>query len=592
MYGTYSTDSNRIFIAIVNFLTNKITYTRYLQQIVSGEVFPGVIISDSQFYLGGYDTTIYKATSTSFTAGSYPHGIIYSPTLTCQQVYQYTYPEETLSVNGLTITQTANTYTSSSIAVTDLSSSLPSHSPIIFTQFEGQYVSDCSLNSPVAPNDYTAVSSTQQTTTFIYATETASLTIPITPFTASKLLPLAADPVFTYQLDTYYQPPNGVTVDPATGDIQIISVSLLGAAPQQVVIEGKLSDCQTINAKFTLIGQPNTAPSFQGIGGNVLPELVAVQGDIAIHQLPRIFDPNVAQIITTTLIDGGGNAYPQFIDFTDTSHNVFFISPSVSTPVGSYPMSVQLQDGFTTTTYSLNIVILEVVQTKVNIGSPIFTSILETVTLKIGNVLKYTLPSYTDPDEKDEITISVQLKEAIIFSQYDAAAKQITFKPQNGTYFSAEYKIGIILADNNVFSKKTKYNLAVQIEPDQYINETDDQVDENFIKNGKRIIKSGIKIVKVRRSGNIQLKITSSQIYFATAIARTLQESHIKVFVAEKSEIRAKINDVQEDNILSIKLEFKDRDKISAGMVSHINLKFLGIGFSSSQNLEGCHLRN
>ncbi|TNV86964.1 hypothetical protein FGO68_gene18 [Halteria grandinella] len=245
MHGTYSPDSNRIFVAEVNFNTNKITYRRYLQSITSS-VFHGVIYAADKFFLVGFSQSIQRTSSSSFnTRASKTNGVIYSPLFSCQSVNRFSHPQITLTANTYTLTATTNTYTSSSITVNDLSSSLPSRSNIVSTEFEGQYVGSCSLQLPVAPHDYTALSSTQTTSAFTYAIESMSVTIPITQFNATKVSS-APDPVYTYSLDSYYQHPNGVTVSAATGDIVISSPSTIGAVTYTVVIEGKLQDCQTI----------------------------------------------------------------------------------------------------------------------------------------------------------------------------------------------------------------------------------------------------------------------------------------------------------------------------------------------------------
>ncbi|TNV86633.1 hypothetical protein FGO68_gene16700 [Halteria grandinella] len=139
MTGMYSTDFYRIFVASVNFNTNKITYTRYLQYIGGGmTLFHGVIISANQFYLSAYSTTITKATSNTFRTRSisYANGLIFSPMLTCQSIEQLTYPVATLIVNSFTFTATTYDYTSSSTSVTHLTS-LPPTSNIVQTEFEG-----------------------------------------------------------------------------------------------------------------------------------------------------------------------------------------------------------------------------------------------------------------------------------------------------------------------------------------------------------------------------------------------------------------------------------------------------------------------
>ncbi|TNV86391.1 hypothetical protein FGO68_gene14345 [Halteria grandinella] len=470
MLGTYSTDINRIIVAEVNFNTNQITYTRYLQDPI-GNVYHGVIYSAKQFYLAGQSQLIYKSTSTSFNtrAPQQSHGIIYSPMHTCQLVYSYTYPIVSLTVNGFTFTATTNTYLSSTLTVPDLTSSLPPTSHIVTTEFEGQYVADCSLSLPQAPHAYTALSSTQATNAFIYAIESTSLTISITPFTATKLS--SADPVFTYQLDTYYQPPNSITVNAATGDIVISSVSALGASTQSVVIEGKLQECQTITATVTLTGQANTPPSFFAIVGSILPDLRVEQGQLTIYTLPIVVDPNAGQTTSIILIDGGNSAYPMFVDFTDTSHKAIIIEPNVSTTFGTYLVSVQLNDGIVTTTYSLNIVVtgpsIPPIQYQItNQGPPIFISPIETMELIIGNVMTFELPSMIDPDD-DKISVTVNLKESTLFCSYDEKLKKFTFKPSNGAIYSDLYRITIKLVDNNINPKKSVYSLDIKFQQSQ-----------------------------------------------------------------------------------------------------------------------------
>ncbi|TNV86625.1 hypothetical protein FGO68_gene11316 [Halteria grandinella] len=602
MRGDYSTDSYRIFVATVNFNTNKITYQRYLQQVANGEVYHGVIISDSKFYLGGYTDSIRKTTSTSFsTRSSKYHGIIYSPMLTCQSVEQYTYPDVTLSVDGFTLTPTINDYTSQSLTVTDLSSSLPTTSDIISTEFEGQYAGSCSIQLPVAPLDYSSLSSTQAISTFTYMKEQPTVTIPITSFTAA-IVSSAADPVYTYSLDTYYQAPNGITITASTGAIVISSPSTLGVATHSVSIVGKLQDCQTIKALFTLIGYANTAPSFYGIVGYELPGVTVEQEQTTTpYPLPTIVDPNLEQTITITLIDGGSSAYPTFIDFTDPSKTEIKIEPTSSTAVGTYLVQVQLYDGIATATYTLNIMVeaMQVAQNayiQTNSGPPVFASSLEIVNVKAGNTVIYTLPSKIDPDENDSISIAVYLQQATPFTKYDSSSLQFTFSPQIGTKYSKQYEITIELADNNINPKRNQYKLTVQVEQEQENkqnkNKTDDEIIDAIINSkDKKVYKCGIKIVQVGRNGQMQLKIASSSSQHAAAIAQELKDSYIQVHVDEQT-LTVKIEDVLEGNILSIKLEFINSAQISTGMVRIIIINLLGIGLSSSKNLEVHSLRN
>ncbi|TNV86618.1 hypothetical protein FGO68_gene15455 [Halteria grandinella] len=269
MQGTYSGGSNRIFVATVYFNTNKIIYQRYLQSTSGATVYHGVIISYSQFYLGGWTQIIIKSASTSFnTRSSLKNGIIYSSMLTCQQAdQQYTYPVVTLAVNGFTLTATANPYTSSSITVTDLSSSLPAMTNIVSTQFEDQYAADCNYLLPHAPHVFTALSSTQTTSSYTFEIESASHIIPITPFTATPI------PVYAYSLYSYSGTSGTVSVAADTG--YIIISSAIAPATYIIAVEGKLDDCQTIKFTFT-ITVVNTPPSFKGVSGKELPDTAVV----------------------------------------------------------------------------------------------------------------------------------------------------------------------------------------------------------------------------------------------------------------------------------------------------------------------------
>jgi len=52
----------------------------------------------------------------------------------------------------------------------------------------------------------------------------------------------------------------------------------------------------------------------------------------------------------------------------------------------------------------------------------VFASSLETVDVKVGNAVTYSLPSQIDPDEDDLISITIDLKSALSFTKYDASS--------------------------------------------------------------------------------------------------------------------------------------------------------------------------
>ncbi|TNV86612.1 hypothetical protein FGO68_gene7013 [Halteria grandinella] len=225
---------------------------------------------------------------------------------------------------------------------------------------------------------------------------------------------------------------------------------------------------------------------------------------------------------------------------------------------------------------SVEVAVPEIISKQIaiaNKGPPTFTQQLDTIDLKVGTTVTYTLPSQTDPDG-DQISMSVQLKAAVLFAQFNAQSKQFTFKPINGTKYSAKYEIIITLADNNIDPKEKQYKLLVQIEQTPK-NDSNNQPNPEIIdlskpsqdNKEKKKYTCSIRIVQVSRNRLMQLKIISSSNSIAAAIASELKDSQIKVFVPEQSDVSTKIIDVQEGNIITLKLEFKNIDQIFAGNV-------------------------
>ncbi|TNV86411.1 hypothetical protein FGO68_gene1608 [Halteria grandinella] len=128
MWGSYQTETNRIYVATVDFNSGKIIYTRFLQQLV--DVRPGVIINGNTFYVPSATQTINKSPSVPFTLGSFDHAIIYSPVSTCQQLDEYEYPSVTLTPNQYTFSASPIAFTSGTHTVTDKTDTHPSPNKI------------------------------------------------------------------------------------------------------------------------------------------------------------------------------------------------------------------------------------------------------------------------------------------------------------------------------------------------------------------------------------------------------------------------------------------------------------------------------
>ncbi|TNV86063.1 hypothetical protein FGO68_gene3519 [Halteria grandinella] len=186
----------------------------------------------------------------------------------------------------------------------------------------------------------------------------------------------------------------------------------------------------------------------------------------AIKQYSTLPDP----VFTYTLQSFSGAA--NLVQVNAATGDIFI--PSIySLGLGSYKLVIkgELQDCQTiTATFILRGYInFDILSRFVvsNLGPPVFTVPLDIITLKVGDIMKYTLPHAVDPDEEDQIIILVNRKEAAIFSYYDISSQTITFEVQRGITYKAEYKIAITLKDDNKKQKYTNYKLIVRIEKAQ-----------------------------------------------------------------------------------------------------------------------------
>ncbi|TNV86941.1 hypothetical protein FGO68_gene16476 [Halteria grandinella] len=465
IYWRASSSSNmyRTYIASVNFNTNTISFKMYMQEIQYLEINNGVIFGADKFYasIDGYQ--IFTSATTSFYTRTSQWGVIYSSYDTCQYTEQSlkdSLPAQSLTVDTYPLSIFSHSQLSFAITVTDLSSSLPTTSPLVSSEFEGLYASQCNMNQ------YSGLSSTQTTTALAFFLEdTYPKAVHITAFSASKIYDTYADPVFTYTLVSFSGPANAISVTGSTGDIVIPDVAVLGAAAYTVVIEGKLQDCQTMQVTFTLTGQPNTAPIFKGIVGLALSDISASQEKSVQFSLPKVFDPDTSQSVSVSLLDPLSTAYPLFVVFTSPQHTAIKLSPTITTPIATYSLQVVLNDGITSTQYSLRVAVSAPVANAVyaaliNTGGPIFDEEIQSeIRVNAGRVGSYTLPTISDPDN-DKFECSVSLGSTSPFVTY--SDRKFSFKPQLKQVSDKPYTITVTLKDlNPAGSKSTKYQIRI-----------------------------------------------------------------------------------------------------------------------------------
>ncbi|TNV85982.1 hypothetical protein FGO68_gene12605 [Halteria grandinella] len=265
-------------------------------------------------------------------------------------------------------------------------------------------------------------------TTVYFVVQEVTRVIEIPRFTADKIISATTvDPVFTYSLKSFTGPQNAVDIASLTRTMTI-DPKIFGVGTYIAIVEGKLQDCQSTTASYTLICEENVAPKYTGVVGFDLPSLTITQESMLISSLPPIFDPNPDQKFTVSLINA-----PSFVDFKDSFHTGIIVEPTLSNSPCLYTIIIRLSDGFATTQYILDIQVtpslakLSLIKIT-NQGAPFLITPLQKMILQRGEVSTYTLPKIVDPDG-DQIGIKVNMGGAASFTEYQNGT--FTFQPQS-----------------------------------------------------------------------------------------------------------------------------------------------------------------
>ncbi|TNV86427.1 hypothetical protein FGO68_gene5058 [Halteria grandinella] len=607
MSGTYLGDTDRIFIAEINFFSSKITYSRYLQ-LTAGQstIQHGVIYGYDKFFIPSFfaGNLLYTAASAFFNVGINEHGVIYSPILTCQQIDLYQYPEVSAIRDGFSISPSGILYIPSLAFITDETTALPTPVDVVSIKFEGQYSLSCSIQIASMPNEYKFIDSTQQTNVLYYSTEAISQTFTITPFNSTKAMLTAPEPVYIYSLQSFSGPANAIGVNSINGVItlEVPAISYLEPKEYSIVIEGLLQDCQSVKAIFTL--KMNTAPKFQYILEYELSPVSIQIGSLIDYNLPNVIDPEFGQMQIISMYDSSGIAYPGFLDFTNPAHNTIRIQPISLDQAGAFMIQIRISDGISITNYTLNVVVETApepapsIYTITNSGPPQFTQPVDQIILEIGYNYNFKLPPIQDPDG-DQIVATAILGESSIFTDFNDFSLVLNFSPQISSVTKSNFTMVMILADLNKNPLKSKYLIEIVIQGKiaQIPNTSNPtQISKRDIQNPlAKIYKCNIKITEVNRKGMLYLKIAQSNNVASQIIAKSLNESDIDVRIISQEEVqivKIKIAEILDKNILAIQLQISDLELISAGVVRFfINNYYQGYGLNQSENIKQYRLK-
>lgn len=95
-----------------------------------------------------------------------------------------------------------------------------------------------------------------------------------------------------------------------------------------------------------------------------------------------------------------------------------------------------------------------------NLGPPTFDEEIPDVTLNIGDVYKFNLPSWTDPD-KDAVSVKINIGGVSLFA-IKTGLNNYIFKPTIEQAIG-NYTISITLKDDNIYPKQTLYSVKVSV---------------------------------------------------------------------------------------------------------------------------------
>ncbi|TNV85778.1 hypothetical protein FGO68_gene10974 [Halteria grandinella] len=298
-------------------------------------------------------------------------------------------------------------------------------------------------------------------------------------------------------------------------------------------------------------------------------EIYAHQDEINELKLMDSTSDNSVQIINYW-----GTAFPAFVDSFYSPYPVLRVWPTINTPLSCYQILVIDRDGAAWKYQTINIIVVapRVINAQyaiTNSGPPIFESELETIYLQNGEVLIYTLPSYSDPDN-DNISLTLDLREATQFTFFDHSTLRFTFALPQENYYKTSYEILISLKDNNLTPQSTKYELKINIKriEDQYVLKNDSDVqfnDGDDLQNSTSSIKFiSLSLSKPTRDGSIRLHFHGPPFYELTQIAQKLNESDFILTLNGETEVEFSFQiDKISSGYVILQMHFQNPEKIS-----------------------------
>lgn len=238
--------------------------------------------------------------------------------------------------------------------------------------------------------------------------------------------------------------PSWVTIDAITGTLTITSSSVAGTL--NILVKGSLTTGQSISKAIYLLGSTAYIP----ILGTAIKEAKVAEGQSSALKLYRtIIQPNA--IVNLSLFEIGTGALPNFIT-VDLANLVINLSPLSSTEYRTYSMQLKMITTYYTVTANFDVTTLAIASAPPNLGPPMFDEPIPDITVKVGSIETYTLPSMSDVDG-DSFGGTLYFGEAGMFTTFKDM--KFTFTPLATHVRATPYVMKIKLVDKNIVPRSS-----------------------------------------------------------------------------------------------------------------------------------------
>ncbi|TNV86101.1 hypothetical protein FGO68_gene9543 [Halteria grandinella] len=243
---------------------------------------------------------------------------------------------------------------------------------------------------------------------------------------------------------------------------------------------------------------------------------------------------------------------PAFVTFEDISAVLKFFPTGTHCP-DSITITIELSDSLKSIQESFTLYLIEPESTTsypMNSGPPLFMDPIATsLTLDLGQMLSYPLPSIQDPDG-DSFTLILKppppkFKSAV---QLISSTRTLVLSPSDVKSHVGTFSISLILRDDSSQPLTSEYTIAIQVNPkvdsqpeinNQVSFDSADSIAEYSIKQGvTKVTQVNLRYAKVNQRGKLTIEITPGMV----GLSEIIGNETLALELIRDGEIAEKLN--------------------------------------------------